>query len=32
MEAGAIFESLLEKNLYKADGTVRPHFREFLKK
>jgi hypothetical protein len=32
MEAGAIFESMLEKNLYKADGTVRPHFREFLKK
>jgi hypothetical protein len=32
MEAGAIFESLLEKNLYKADGTVKPHFRDFLLK
>jgi hypothetical protein len=30
MEAGAIFESMLEKDLYKPDGTVRPHFREFL--
>jgi hypothetical protein len=32
MEAGAIFESILEKSLYELDGTVKPHFREFLKK
>jgi hypothetical protein len=30
MEAGAIFDSILEKSLYEADGTVKPHFREFL--
>jgi hypothetical protein len=32
MEAGAIFESILEKNLYEPDGTLKPHFREFLRK
>ena len=32
MEAGAIFESILEKNLYEPDGTLKPHFRDFLKK
>ena len=32
MEAGAIFESILEKSLYEADGTIKPHFREFLRK
>ena len=30
MEAGTIFESILEKSLYESDGTVKPHFREFL--
>ena len=30
MEAGAIFESMLEKNLYEVDGKIKPHFREFL--
>ena len=32
MEAGAIFDSILETSLYETDGTVKPHFREFLKK
>jgi hypothetical protein len=32
MEAGAIFESILEKSLYESDGTVKAHFREFLRK
>lgn len=32
MEAGAIFESNLERSLYEADGTIKPHFRDFLKK
>jgi hypothetical protein len=32
MEAGAIFESILEKNLYEPDGTIKPHFRDFLRK
>ena len=32
MEAGAIFESILEKSLYEMDGALKPHFREFLRK
>lgn len=32
MEAGAIFESILERSLYEADGTLKADFREFLRK
>jgi hypothetical protein len=32
MEAGAIFESILEKSLYEPDGALKPDFREFLRK
>ncbi|WP_245927779.1 hypothetical protein [Aphanothece hegewaldii] len=32
MEAGTIFESVLERSLYEADGTIKPHFRDFLRK
>jgi hypothetical protein len=32
MEAGEIFESILEKSLYEPDGTIKPHFRDFLRK
>jgi hypothetical protein len=32
MEAGAIFESILEKSLYELDGTLKPDFRDFLRK
>ncbi|WP_013321081.1 hypothetical protein [Gloeothece verrucosa] len=32
MKAGAIFESILERSLYEPDGTIKPHFREFLRK
>jgi hypothetical protein len=32
MEAGEIFESILEKSLYESDGTIKPHFRDFLRK
>ena len=31
MEAGAIFESILEQNLYEPDGRVKADFREFLR-
>jgi hypothetical protein len=32
MEAGAIFESLLEQSLYEPDGTIKPSFRASLRK
>ncbi|MDV3002853.1 MAG: hypothetical protein N5P05_004508 (plasmid) [Chroococcopsis gigantea SAG 12.99] len=32
MRAGKIFESLLEKDLYEEDGTVKPDYREYLEK
>jgi hypothetical protein len=32
MEAGAIFESILEQSLYEPDGRVKPDFREYLLK
>ncbi len=32
MEAGAIFELMIEKDLYEQDGTLKSDFREFLKK
>jgi hypothetical protein len=30
METGEIFESILERSLYKPDGTIKRHFRDFL--
>ena len=31
MEAGAIFESILEQSLYEPDGTIKPSFRASLR-